>query len=80
MSNQALTPEQIFQIQAQTGCYAYVDGIGTGYGYVPSLPAGIVFLVIFGLSLIAHTVQAVWKRSWWCLVFSIGCLSMPALY
>ena len=79
MSDQALTPEQAFQQQLKIGCHAYIDGFKSGYGYVPSLPAGIVFLVLFGLSFLVHTVQAVWKRSWWTLLFSVGCISMSAL-
>lgn len=57
-------------------CHALVPGVKTSYGYKPSLAAGIIFCALFGLSMIAHTVQLVWKRNWWCVVFSIGCLSM----
>ncbi|KAJ5239951.1 hypothetical protein N7468_004570 [Penicillium chermesinum] len=58
----------------KAACAAYVPGIGTSYGYVPSLGAGITFCVLFGVSMIAHTVQLCWKRTWWCVVFSIGCM------
>ncbi|KAL4918520.1 RTA1 like protein-domain-containing protein [Aspergillus aurantiobrunneus] len=61
--------------QMRTGCYAYVDGYGTPYGYPPSLAAGIVFLVLFGLTMIGHTIQMVWKRTWWCAVFAVGSLT-----
>ncbi|OJJ51641.1 hypothetical protein ASPZODRAFT_442865 [Penicilliopsis zonata CBS 506.65] len=56
------------------GCHALVEGFGTSYGYKPSLGAGIAFCVLFGLSMILHTVQLVWKRYWWCVVFTLGCL------
>ena len=79
MSDQALTPEQAFAKKLQTGCHALVDGFGTSYGYVPSLGAGVAFLVLFGLSFLVHTVQAVWKRSWWTLVFSVGCICRLSL-
>ncbi|KAE8382569.1 RTA1 like protein-domain-containing protein [Aspergillus bertholletiae] len=56
-------------------CHPIINGMDTAYGYEPSLAAGIVFLVLFGLSMIVHTVQLTWKRTWWCAVFSIGCLT-----
>ncbi|KAJ5434406.1 RTA-like protein [Penicillium cf. griseofulvum] len=60
--------------QLQTGCPAYTESVGTSYGYVPSLGAGIAYCVLFGLSMILHTIQFAWKRQWWASVFSIGCL------
>lgn len=65
-----------FRKQLQTGCHPLIDGYGSGYGYQPSLAAGIVFLALFGVSMLAHTVQMTWTRTWWCAVFSVGCLSM----
>ncbi|BAE57785.1 RTA1 like protein-domain-containing protein [Aspergillus flavus] len=58
-----------------TSCHPIIDGMDTAYGYQPSLAAGVVFLVLFGLSMIVHTIQFTWKRTWWCAVFSIGCLT-----
>lgn len=58
------------------GCPAYIPGIDTSYGYVPSLGAGIAFCALFGTSMLLHTAQFCWKRTWWCSVFSIGCLGM----
>ena len=75
MSDQTLTPQQQMLQQLRIGCHGYIDGLNTSYGYVPSLAAGIVFLVLFGLSMIAHTVQCVWKRTWWTMVFTVGCMS-----
>jgi hypothetical protein len=59
-----------------TGCVPYDPRQRTAYGYVPSLAAGIVYCVIFGLSMIAHTFQAIKTRALWNLVFAVGCLSM----
>ncbi|KAE8306976.1 RTA1 like protein-domain-containing protein [Aspergillus transmontanensis] len=59
---------------SQDTCHAYVAGISTSYGYVPSLPAASAFVAFFGLSMLLHTAQMIWFRTWWCAVFSIGCL------
>ncbi|KAB8228578.1 hypothetical protein ETB97_000087 [Aspergillus alliaceus] len=64
-----------FKQQLSRSCHSLIDGLDTAYGYKPSLAAGVVFLVLFGLSMIIHTVQFTWKRVWWCAVFSIGCLT-----
>ncbi|CAI7655947.1 unnamed protein product [Penicillium manginii] len=56
------------------GCHAKIEGIDTSYGYVPTLGAGIAYCVLFGISMILHTVQFCWTRTWWASVFSIGCL------
>ncbi|RHZ74479.1 hypothetical protein CDV55_108722 [Aspergillus turcosus] len=61
--------------QLRSSCHPLIDGVHTPYGYQPSLAAGIVFCTLFGLSMILHTVQFAWKRTWWCCVFSIGCLT-----
>jgi hypothetical protein len=59
-----------------TGCVPYNPAQRTAYGYVPSLAAGIVYCVLFGLSMILHTFQAIKTRALWNLVFAVGCLSM----
>ena len=56
------------------GCHAKIEGVNTSYGYVPTLGAGIAYCTLFGLSMILHTIQFCWKRTWWCSVFSIGCM------
>jgi hypothetical protein len=58
------------------GCHALIPGYKTEYGYVPTQAAGIAFLALFGASLLLHTVQFCWKRTWWCSVFAVGCISM----
>ncbi|GCB23180.1 sphingoid long-chain base transporter RSB1 [Aspergillus awamori] len=55
-------------------CHAYVDGVSTSYGYVPSLAAASTFVALFGASMLGHTVQMAWFRTWWCSVFPLGCL------
>ncbi|CAI7656352.1 unnamed protein product [Penicillium bialowiezense] len=62
------------RIQLGLGCHAYIEGVETSYGYVPSLGAGIAYCALFGISMILHTIQFTWKRQWWASVFSIGCL------
>ncbi|KAL2030267.1 hypothetical protein VTO58DRAFT_107621 [Aureobasidium pullulans] len=58
-----------------TGCEAYNPLQRTAYGYVPSLAAGIVYCVLFGLSMFFHVFQAIKTRALWNLVFAIGCLT-----
>ncbi|KAJ5105918.1 RTA-like protein [Penicillium alfredii] len=56
------------------GCKPLYPGVSVSYGYVPTLGAGIAFCTLFGLSMILHTAQFCWKRTWWCSVFSIGAM------
>ena len=58
------------------GCVPYNPAQRTAYGYVPSLAAGIVYCVLFGLSMVAHTFQAIRTKALWNLVFAVGALSM----
>ena len=58
-----------------TGCLAWDPEQRNAYGYRPSFAAGIVYCVLFGLSMIVHCVQAAWTRGWWNLVFAVGALS-----
>ncbi|KAJ5811273.1 RTA1-domain-containing protein [Penicillium riverlandense] len=55
------------------GCHA-LGPWKTPYDYVPWKAAGVVFVLFFGLSGVGHMVQFCWKRTWWCSVFTIGCL------
>ncbi|KAJ5770597.1 uncharacterized protein N7511_002648 [Penicillium nucicola] len=61
-------------IEINQGCTALKSDLDPSYGYVPTKAAGIAFCVLFGLSMVAHTFQFCWKRTWWCSVFAIGCL------
>ncbi|KAN0070076.1 RTA1 domain containing protein [Elaphomyces granulatus] len=73
MSNHSTTID-VLGITSQDGCSPYIDGRIAIYGYVPSLTLGAVFCTLFTLSLVAHIVQLIWKRTWWCLVFALGCV------
>ncbi|CAL5873051.1 uncharacterized protein PFLUO_LOCUS7320 [Penicillium psychrofluorescens] len=57
-----------------TGCHA-LGKWNTPYDYVPWKAAGVVFVLFFGLSGVVHMIQFSWKRTWWCSVFTIGCLA-----
>ncbi|KAJ6182599.1 hypothetical protein N7485_001241 [Penicillium canescens] len=61
-------------IEINQGCTALKDDLEPSYGYVPTKGAGMAFCILFGLSMLAHTFQFCWKRTWWCSVFAIGCL------
>ncbi|KAF7585440.1 hypothetical protein BBP40_010899 [Aspergillus hancockii] len=63
------------QLTLNKRCLPMMAGYRTTDGYQPSLAAGVLFHMRFGASMVAHTAHAVWSRNWWCLLFSIGCLS-----
>ncbi|KAK3678505.1 hypothetical protein LTR78_001802 [Recurvomyces mirabilis] len=42
------------------------------YYYHPSLPAAIIFIILFGLATLAHGVQMVRARTWFMVPFVIG--------
>lgn len=50
--------------------------------YVPSLPAAIVFAILFGIATVLHGFMMVKNRSWFCLPFVVGgiCKSSPHAY
>ncbi|KAF2084892.1 RTA1-domain-containing protein [Saccharata proteae CBS 121410] len=56
------------------GCTAYMPQVQTSYGYVPHLSAGIVFVVLFSLTMSGHIVQAGRKRVWTSYCCTIGAL------
>ena len=59
-----------------TGCVAFnPDAKLPTYGYDPTLAPGIVFSVVFGLTMLAHFAQTIQHRKWWYLSFGIGALS-----
>ena len=63
-------------IQQYVGCKPWDPMKGNEYGYLPHLALGIFFVTLFSLSTILHTIQASWKRRWWCMLFALGALSM----
>lgn len=44
------------------------------YNYNPSMPAAVIFIVVFGLASILHTWQLLRSRTWYFIPFLIGCL------
>ena len=68
-----LTPAELNALVSS--CGAYIDGLGTSYGYVPSLAAGIIFVLLFGLSLLGHVVQAVRTRQSIFILCAVGATS-----
>ncbi|KAL1302764.1 hypothetical protein AAFC00_003111 [Neodothiora populina] len=59
-----------------SGCTpAWDPSFGNAYGYKPSLAGGIVFCVLFGLSMLVHVGQSIYYRSWWSMVFAVGALT-----
>lgn len=40
--------------------------------YVPSLPAAIIFIVLFGILTLGHTWKMVAHRMWFCIPFVVG--------
>ena len=57
------------------GCSSYNPLYKTSYSYNPSVAAGIIFTVLFTLSMIAHIGQSFWMRHYWLLVFAVGALT-----
>lgn len=56
-------------------CVALIPGYGTPYGYDPSLATGIVFTVLYALSMAMHIFTSIRYRVWWQMVFAVGALS-----
>ncbi|GAA5975907.1 hypothetical protein JCM5350_000774 [Sporobolomyces pararoseus] len=52
-----------------------LETVSLPYGYVPSVAMGIVFILVFTLTLILHTVQVIVSRRMWFMV----CMSIGAL-
>ncbi|KAJ7471661.1 RTA1 like protein-domain-containing protein [Mycena galericulata] len=43
------------------------------YGYIPQEAVAITFLVLYGISTIAHIFQAIWFRTWWLFPTAVLC-------
>ncbi|KAB8220790.1 RTA1 like protein-domain-containing protein [Aspergillus novoparasiticus] len=56
------------------GCHPVIDGVRNLYGYQPSLAAGVFFSILFSILMILHVVHCIRRKTWWCMVFAIGCL------
>lgn len=65
--------ENLTNSQRGNGCVAYdPHAKAPAYGYIPNIAAGIVFSVVFGLSLLAHIVQVTKSRKWWYSSLALG--------
>lgn len=76
MSNttQAETEAYLKMVQAAT-CWAYTPDITPSYSYVPSLAAGIVFCIVFGVPFFYHTFQSIRLRAATAILLALGALS-----
>ena len=54
-----------------SGCHAYDPAVESTFNYVPSLAPGLVFTIVFALSLVAHTGQFIYTRKWWYSTFAL---------
>jgi hypothetical protein len=57
-----------------THCHAYIPGIDTAYGYVPTFAAGIVYCVLFGAAFCIQLFRGVKYRRWTCYCLLVGSL------
>ena len=65
--------------QRGKGCVPYGSNAkAPSYGYDPDLGAGIVFTVVFFLSMAAHIVQTTMSRKWWYSAFALGPFGMQS--
>ncbi|KAI1774485.1 RTA1 like protein-domain-containing protein [Hypoxylon cercidicola] len=52
-----------------------IPGFDYAYGYLPSLAAGIVFCVLFGIGFFGHALQTIRLRRWTSALLTIGALT-----
>jgi hypothetical protein len=69
-----LTPAQVHELRY--GCIHYTHRLRPSYGYHPSLAAGIIFVVLFGLSMAGHIFQAIRTRQSIFIICTVGAMSM----
>lgn len=63
--------------QRGKGCIPYdPNATAPTYGYDPDLGAGIVFTVVFFLSMLAHIIQVTVSRKWWYSALALGAFGM----
>ena len=70
----SLLASQLSHHDRVQGCVAYESSVDPSYGYRPSIVAGIVFVVVFFLTMGAHCVQTTIKRTLWYSLFAVGAL------
>ena len=74
LARRAVPASQLARHDRVVGCVAYDPLVEPGYGYVPSLAAGIVFVVVFFLTFSAHCIQTGLSRKWWYSLIAVGAL------
>ncbi|KAI1401748.1 RTA1-domain-containing protein [Hypoxylon fuscum] len=73
MGNRNLLPEPL---RDPNNCQKdLIPGFNYSYGYRPSLVAGIVFCVLFGIAFFGHSLQTVRLRRWTSGLLTIGALT-----
>lgn len=68
------TPLSRQRILAEGTCRGYDPREDNPYGYLPSVAPGVVFSVLFGLTMLWHAYQAYRTRTPWLWVFAVGAL------
>ncbi|KAL8703896.1 MAG: hypothetical protein Q9201_002947 [Fulgogasparrea decipioides] len=63
MSDSTITPP---------ACSSFDPTNPPNYDYTPSLAAGIAFVILFGITTVAHLALTILTRRWWFLVFILG--------
>ena len=57
------------------GCVAYdANAKAPAYGYDPHAAPGVIFTLVFAISMLVHLFQTVVSRKWGYLTFAIGAL------
>jgi len=54
------------------GCHAFIPGLEPAYGYEPTLAAGIVYCILFGITFILHLVRSFQYKRWTSYCLFIG--------
>jgi uncharacterized membrane protein YpjA len=52
----------------------YEDAPWAFYRFVPSVPANVLFIVLFAISAILHTAQLLRTKTWYLIALVIGAL------
>lgn len=57
------------------GCHAFIPGVSTAYGYLPTLSAGIVYCILFFLSFAIHFIRGIQYHRWTSYCLTVGALT-----
>ncbi|KAL8930365.1 MAG: hypothetical protein Q9172_000074 [Xanthocarpia lactea] len=61
-------------MEQPSSCSAFDPTNPPSYGYMPSLAAGVAFIILFAIVTTAHLAQTILSRRWWQLVFVTGAM------